>query len=63
MPVEPPVAALFDQLPDIVFFVKDAEGRYTDANRTLAERCGLRDKSELLGKRPAEVLGGGGTES
>ena len=57
MPAEPPIAALFDQLPDIVFFVKDAEGRYTDANRTLAERCGLSDKSELLGKRPAEVLG------
>ena len=57
MSTEPPIAALFDQLPDIVFFVKDVEGRYTSANRTLAERCGLRDKGELLGKRPSDVLG------
>lgn len=49
--------ALFDQLPDIVFFIKDADGRYVAANRTLVERCGLRDKRELLGKRPSEVLG------
>ncbi len=49
--------ALFDQLPDIVFFVKDGEGRYVAANRTLVERCGLRDRRELLGKRPSDVLG------
>ncbi|MDJ0794233.1 MAG: AraC family transcriptional regulator [Woeseiaceae bacterium] len=49
--------ALFDQLPDIVFFVKDEEGRYVAANRTLVERCGLQDKRELLGRRPSEVLG------
>ena len=49
--------ALFDYLPDIVFFVKDREGRYTAANRTLVERCGLRSRSELLGKRPSDVLG------
>jgi AraC-like DNA-binding protein len=48
---------LFDQLPDIVFFIKDIEGRYVCANRTLVERCGLRQKSELIGKLPAEVLG------
>ncbi len=49
--------ALFDQLPDIVFFIKDAKGRYVAANRTLVERCGLEDKRALLGKRPSEVLG------
>lgn len=49
--------ALFDQLPDIVFFIKDAGGRYVCVNHTLVERCGLRDKSELLGKRPSDVLG------
>jgi AraC-like DNA-binding protein len=48
---------LFDQLPDIVFFIKDIKGRYICANRTLAERCGLDDKSELLGKLPSDVLG------
>ncbi len=48
---------LFDQLPDIVFFIKDSEGRYVAANRTLVERCGLADKQDLLGKRPSDVLG------
>ena len=49
--------ALFDHLPDIVFFIKDKGGRYICVNRTLAERCGKEDKSEMLGKRPSDVLG------
>lgn len=49
--------AVFDQLPDIVFFIKDVEGRYVCVNRTLAERCGLPDKSGLIGKKPSDVLG------
>ena len=48
---------VFDQLPDIVFFIKDIEGRYICVNRTLAERCGLPDKSELLARKPSDVLG------
>jgi AraC-like DNA-binding protein len=51
------VQELFDHLPDIVFFVKDAGGRYSAANRTLVERCGLESRAELLGRRPSEVLG------
>ena len=49
--------ALFDHMPDTVFFIKDRDGRYVSANQTLVERCGLRDKSELLGRRPSDVLG------
>ena len=49
--------ALFDHMPDTVFFIKDRDGRYVSANRTLVERCGLRDKSQLLGRRPSDVLG------
>lgn len=48
---------LFDQMPDIVFFIKDFEGRYIVVNRALVERSGLLHKSELLGKRPSDVLG------
>ena len=48
---------LFDQLPDIVFFIKNAAGRYVAANRTLVERCGLANKRDILGKRPSDVLG------
>lgn len=33
---------LFDLLPDVVFFLKDTEGRYTSVNQTLAQRCGVR---------------------
>jgi AraC-like DNA-binding protein len=51
---------LFDNLPDVVFFVKDREGRYQVVNRTLAERCGMRDKAALLGRTAAEVFPGMG---
>jgi PAS domain S-box-containing protein len=49
-------AALFDQTPDIVFFVKDRQARYLMVNETLAVRCGLRRKSEMLGRTAAEVF-------
>jgi AraC-like DNA-binding protein len=48
---------LFDHLPDVVFFIKDCDGRYLAVNQTLVERCGKQRKSELIGRRPSEVLG------
>jgi len=48
--------ALFDDIGDVVFFIKDAEGRYLSANRTLAQRCGLRQPSQMLGKTPADIF-------
>jgi PAS domain S-box-containing protein len=50
-----PVDRLFDGVPDIVFFVKDAGGRYMAVNDTLAARCGLTGKDDALG-RTAEQL-------
>lgn len=50
------VEALFDALPDVVFFVKDTAGRYVRVNQTLADRCAGGDKSRLIGRRPAEVF-------
>ncbi|WP_394782153.1 PAS domain-containing protein [Undibacterium sp.] len=47
---------LFDALPDVVFFVKDMDGRYVALNQTLARRCGCKDKSELIGRTAAEVF-------
>jgi AraC-like DNA-binding protein len=44
-----PVDLLFDGVPDIVFFVKDALGRYMAVNDTLASRCGLARKDDALG--------------
>lgn len=53
-----PVVALFDEMPDTVFFVKDAHGRYLEVNQTLVGRCGLRSKSELLGRTVGEIFPG-----
>ncbi|QDT26461.1 Regulatory protein SoxS [Gimesia panareensis] len=48
--------ALFDHLPDIVYFIKDAQGAYLVVNSTLQQRCGLQHKSQLLGRTPCEVF-------
>lgn len=47
--------ALFDRLPNVVYFSKDTQGRYTHANQTLLRRLGLRDLDALRG-RTAEQL-------
>jgi PAS domain S-box-containing protein len=48
--------ALFDCLPDLVFFVKNVRGEYVVVNKTLVERCGRREKRELIGRRADEVF-------
>ncbi len=57
MDIDPPVLeTLFDVVPDVVFFAKDAAGRYTSVNETLVARCGRRHKRDLLGKTPLELF-------
>ncbi|WP_085708472.1 MULTISPECIES: AraC family transcriptional regulator [unclassified Pseudomonas] len=63
------VAALLpmlDVIPNAVIFIKDPDARYVLANRTLVQRCGLKDLKPLLGKTSAQVfpaqLGPGYTE-
>jgi len=48
--------ALFDCLPDVVFFIKNRRCEYVVMNQTLVERCGRRSKSELIGKRADELF-------
>jgi AraC-like DNA-binding protein len=48
--------ALFDGIPDVVFFMKDRDGRYTSVNETLVLRCGRQHKRELLGRTPLDVF-------
>lgn len=48
--------ALFDCLPDLVFFIKNSRGEYVVVNQTLVERCGWREKRELIGRRADEVF-------
>ncbi|WP_240458634.1 AraC family transcriptional regulator, partial [Pseudomonas aeruginosa] len=50
------VEALLDAMPGVVFFVKDDRARYVLVNRTLARRCGVKDKAELLGRSADEVF-------
>jgi len=47
---------LFDRIPDVVFFIKDRDGRYVVVNQTLVTRCGRRDKNELLGQTARQVF-------
>jgi AraC-like DNA-binding protein len=49
-------AALFDQTPDVVFFVKDREARYLVVNETLVARCGLRRKGQMIGRTAAQLF-------
>ena len=47
---------LFDCLADLVFFIKNNRGEYVVVNQTLVERCGRRDKRELIGRRADEIF-------
>jgi AraC-like DNA-binding protein len=55
----PLLEQLFDALPDVVFFAKDAAGRYTHANQTLLDRLRLTKRAQLIGRRSDELFPGG----
>lgn len=50
------LARLFDALPDVVFFIKNREGRYTHVNQTLVRRLGLSQRDEVIDHDPAELF-------
>jgi len=50
------IERLFDHVPETVFFLKDAAGRYLAVNQSLVERCGLESKKDLIGRRVGEVF-------
>ena len=47
---------LFDRLPDVVFFIKDRQGRYTHANQTLVQRLGLGGREAVIGRSANELF-------
>lgn len=51
------VEQLFDDLHNIVFYVKDIEGRYRLVNNALVRRSGNSTKGETIGKTPSELIG------
>ena len=48
---------LFDQIADIVYFIKNRRGEYLVVNQALVDRCGLDDKETVIGKTASEVHG------
>lgn len=47
--------ALFNLLPDVVFFIKDTQCRYTHVNQTLSRRVGLKRREDILGRSVLEL--------
>lgn len=52
------VEQVADLMHDTAFFIKDASGRYLVVNQSLVERHGLREKSQMIGRRPCEICPG-----
>lgn len=41
---------LFDYLPEVYFYVKDADSRFVAANQRVYSMCGLRSEKEIIGR-------------
>ncbi len=50
------VETLFDGLPDVLFYIKDREGRYLWANRTLIDRAGLEGLKAVVGRTADQLF-------
>jgi PAS domain S-box-containing protein len=50
------IEQVLDHVPEIAFFLKDRHGRYLAVNQSLVDRCGFREKYELLGRRAREIF-------
>ncbi|MGQ2992566.1 AraC family transcriptional regulator [Variovorax sp.] len=50
------IETLFDRLPDVLFYVKDQQGRYLWANQTLIDRAGLQDGESVVGKTADQLF-------
>lgn len=50
------IEPLLDTLSSVVFFIKDTQARYVFVNQTLVNRCGLKEKSEIIGKTSADIF-------
>ena len=48
--------ALFDGVPDAMFYAKDTQGRYLWANQTLIERAGVAGLADIVGKTADQLF-------
>ena len=56
------IEALFDAIPNVLFFAKDTRGRYTHVNKTMLQRLGVKSRALVIGKRADEVYPAGMSE-
>ena len=49
-------AQLFEYMPNVMYFVKNCEGRIMSGNQAFAERCGCRTPEELFGKSDEQLF-------
>jgi len=56
------IESLFDRLHDVVFSVKDTQGRYLSVSRACVPRCKLRDKREAIGRTAHDLFPSGMAE-
>lgn len=47
---------IFDSLPDVLFYIKDARGHYLWVNTVLVERAGFADRSDVIGKTADQLF-------
>lgn len=47
---------IFDAVPDVVFFIKDEDCRYTHVNNSLVKRLGKKSRDDLVGKTALQVF-------
>ncbi len=52
------LVALFEGLPQVMFSLKGADGRYVAANQAFADRAGRRSPKDVVGRRAAELFPG-----
>lgn len=52
----PGMELLFDRMPDVVYSVKDREGRYLWFSMAGVERCGFHHRDEVIGKKAADLF-------
>jgi AraC-like DNA-binding protein len=51
-----PLTELFEHLPGVGFWVKDANLRFVMSNQSIAEQCGHRSESDLIGHNDFECF-------
>ena len=47
---------MFDRLPNVASYIKDAEGRFMAINRRNCEQCGFEREEDVIGKRSCDVF-------